>query len=167
MSVKKLFSLTALLATATLSAFAGPAVQPTGQSTKIMNPRVSLIEIQQKVLKTLPGDRVVEISLEKDHDSLVYNMDLASGHYLKLSADTGATLKMTQEKPEKTSEPAISMIPKLTIVQAQELALKNHPEAKLQEVTLEVLQGVLVYTFDTSTELKLILNADTGEELRI
>lgn len=157
MSVKHFLQVAAIAALTALPAL--PAVA---------EPAISVIAIQQKVLQNLPGDKVIEVSRESVNGQLIYTIDLASGKSFLLNAVTGAVVKSSQDSPEKAAAIAPALLsPKVSIEEVQNLALQELPNDTVQEVSLEIRDGKLIYTLDMASQQRLILNADTGAVLSV
>ncbi len=162
MSVKHYLQAAAIAALTTLTAL--PAVA----EPAVARPAISVIAIQQKVLQNLPGDKVLEVSRESVKGQLLYTVDLASGKSFLLDALTGAVVKSSQDSPEKTAATAPNLLsPKVSIEEVEKLALKERPQDSVQEVSLEIRGGMLVYSLDMASQQRLILTADTGAVLSL
>ncbi|MDR7073569.1 PepSY domain-containing protein [Fictibacillus barbaricus] len=150
------------------------------------------VEAQKTALTKVSG-KVLEIDLDKNHGTIVYDVVIYDGSTVKeitLNADTGNVLKVAEDddgekkvehlhatsdvSSKEDDEYGYNQVKwannaKLSLVKAENLAL-DEVSGKVLEIDLDKNQGTIVYDvviYDGSTVKEITLNADTGKILKI
>lgn len=144
---------------------------------------LSFDEIQQIALTNIPYSIIVDINLENDEDSYIYEVkiyDDNSIYNLKINAITGEKVSLDIDKNEwSTNNPNLKWIYKklkpysiynnveyITLKNAKQLAIAKVPGAELTQINVDEVDGQLVYSgvmYKDNFEYQFSLDYYTGQ----
>lgn len=114
--------------------------------------------------------QVVTVELEQKESDLVYFIKLSDGTVLAYNAKTGAKVQLTaSEDDEKDDDGALpaGYKPAVALQTAVQTAQIQRPGKTVSKVSLELEDGVAVYSVKFSDKGRVDVDAATGDVLRV
>ena len=118
-------------------------------------------EALEAALDQYPRDFVLDIGLDEEDGTLVWEVAMSSGVEVSVSAESGEAISFNDLPGDRTDVEA-----QINASEAVEYAEREYPDATVIEVDLEDEADGLAWQVELDNDLTLFIDADTGDLLR-